>query len=173
MLPKRYENIIFVLTKGNNLKNIDMKKIIIIAMAMVSAFAVHAQTTDNIPSQDQLELISMNDGASKYYSNTGSYSVDEAGRVSGPVLTFHENGSLEEKGALLMGKKQGDWSKYSPAGTKINEAHYSNGQKDGDWKVWDANGTLRMELSYKNGKRVGEWKFYDEQGNLQSTKDYN
>lgn len=149
-----------------------MKKLIIIALAVVSTVALNAQNSSSLQSDD-MDLISMNDGESKYYSNSGAYSVDEAGRVSGDVLTFHDNGNLEEQGALLAGKKQGSWTKYSPEGVKMNEAHYSNGQKDGNWKVWDANGTLRMELSYEKGKRIGTWKFYDEAGKLESSKDYN
>ncbi|NEN22947.1 hypothetical protein G3O08_05470 [Cryomorpha ignava] len=150
-----------------------MKKLILIAITIISAAVVNAQTNSSLQSIDEMDLISMNDGESKYYSNNGDFSVDEAGRVSGQVLTFHENGNLEEQGALLLGKKQGGWTKYSADGIKMNEAHYSNGQKDGDWKVWDANGILRMELSYYDGKRVGTWKFYDESGKLQSSKDYN
>lgn len=108
-----------------------------------------------------------------YYNSASTpYIIDEAGRITGRHLTFHENGQLETVGNYRNGIKHGLWMSYDESGNALSQAYYTDGRKDGAWKVWDANGTLRCEMYYKFGKRVKTWKFFDESGSLIDDKTY-
>ena len=151
-----------------------MKKTIISLIAglvaMGGAYAQIAPISDRV---EYTELVSNYDNStSQYLTRNAAYSVDEAGRVSGSIISLHENGKLEETGVLRKGLKHGDWTKYNVRGKKISEAYYIDGQKDGLWKVWDEEGVLRVEMEYDKGKRVGNWKFFDENGKLLNEKSY-
>ena len=171
MLRKRYLSI----TETINLRV--MKKFItVIAVCLAGVFNfTHAQTPTNIESTDRGDLVALSDveNAQGYYAVNSSYSIDDAGRVSGKVLSFYSDGDLQETGTYLSGQKHGKWLKYSESGILLNEGNYNQGQKDGSWKVWDENGTLRLEFHYKNGERVGTWKMYNDQGEEINTQVYN
>lgn len=149
-----------------------MKKIILLVGVMIAAVVVNGQNVVNKSAIFDGELVSISEVKSGLYAFSSGYEVDAKGNVSGKVLSFYDNGNLQEVGSLIAGKKNGTWFSYDSQGNKINQAEYQNGQKDGEWKVWDANGTLRMEFNYADGKRVGNWKMYDENGQLVKETDY-
>jgi len=153
-----------------------MKKLIIVLVCIAGAFNfTYAQTPEDIESTDRGDLVALSDveNAQGYYALNSSYSIDEAGRVSGKVLSFYNDGDLQETGSYLSGEKHGKWMKYSENGVLLNEGKYNKGLKDGSWKVWDENGTLRLEFHYENGQRVGTWKMYNEQGKEINEQVYN
>ncbi len=139
---------------------------------MISVAALNGQTYSDVQGDDYTELISMNNSDVKYYASNSDYSVDELGKVSAKVQSFHGNGTLDEQGILMNGRKMGTWSKYDENGSKISQGEYTDDKKDGKWKVWDSNGVLRVEMSYENGKRTGTWKMFDEAGKLINQQDY-
>ncbi len=153
-----------------------MKKLILVAACLAGATNfLYAQQPDKIKEYNKSELVALSESESTegYYAINSSYSIDEEGRVSGKVLSFYDDGDLQETGTYLLGAKHGRWLKYSDTGILLNEGNYNQGQKDGSWKVWDENGTLRLEFHYENGQRVGTWKMYNENGEEIKTEVYN
>jgi antitoxin component YwqK of YwqJK toxin-antitoxin module len=153
-----------------------MKKIILVVACLAGAINfLYAQEPDNQVNYNKSELVALSESESTegYFALNSSYSIDEEGRVSGKVLSFYNDGDLQETGSYLMGEKHGKWLKYSESGILVNEGNYNQGQKDGTWKVWDENGTLRLEFFYENGQRVGTWKMYNEKGEEINTQVYN
>lgn len=149
-----------------------MKNIAILVFSLLLTSALSAQQVINRSAIYDGEILELSGASSDLYAYSSSYSVDASGKVSAKVLSFHENGNLDEMGILLNGQKHGTWLRYDENGVKLNEANYSLGQKDGEWKVWDANGQLRMVYNFNEGKRAGDWLMYDEQGNLTEQKSF-
>jgi len=153
-----------------------MKKLILVVACLTGALNfLYAQTPENIESITKSDLVALSESENSrgYYALNSSYSIDDEGRVSGKVLSFYNDGDLEETGTYLMGEKHGKWMKYSDSGILLNEGNYNMGKKDGVWKVWDENGTLRLEFHYNDGQRIGTWKMYNEQGEEINTQVYN
>ncbi len=146
------------------------KKWILVFASLLMGIVVHSQSTSGTTNvaNSQVEVAD-----NVYYNGNSATTVDDEGRVSGSIISYHGNGKLEETGLLLKGQKHGAWYKYSATGALLNEAHYKNGQKDDLWKIYDTNGVLRMKMSYDEGKRVGTWLMYDEAGKVTSEKTYN
>src|SRR5690554_6051401 len=128
-----------------------------IAMTAISA-GVYAQHG---------ELVSMNEETRKtYYTTNNEYTVENDGSYTGNIVSYYENGQIEEIGTMAANIKEGHWNRFDEAGNKIAIAQYRQGQKHGTWKVWSPEGVLRVVMEYDKGKRVGTWKFYDDLGNL-------
>ena len=150
-----------------------MKNLIIILIFSVNAcLSGTAQVATNLSDYTDGELVTLSDNEKEYFMNKASYVKDAQGLKSGEILSFHENGNLEESGVLMANKKFGTWKKFSEGGRLIAEANYVNDRKDGIWKVWDENGTLRLQFEYDNGNRVGTWLMYDESGTLVNSESY-
>jgi len=118
------------------------------------------------------EIVSLRESQAGLYAYSSGLNVDDKGHVSGKVLSFHENGNLNELGSLIKGEKHGQWLRYNQDGIKLNEANYQFGKKDGIWKVWDSEGNLRMKFQFEDGKRIGEWVSYDATGKIIEEKTY-
>jgi len=152
-----------------------MKKLIniIVAVAVLAlTVQVNAQNVINKSAIYDGEIVSISEQESGLFAYSSGLKIDNEGVVSGKVLSFYENGNLNETGTLIGGEKHGSWLRYSDNGALLNQANYNRGKKHGIWKVWDAEGNLRMKYEYDDGKRIGEWVSYDSEGNIESTKNY-
>ena len=149
-----------------------MKKLVLVLLGAFLTIAVSAQQVINKSAIYDGEIVSLKESSANLYAYSSGYDVDEQGRVTGKVLSFHENGNLQEIGTLTKGQKHGSWISYDPSGNKINQASYLNGKKHGEWKVWDSQGNLIMEFAYDNGQRKGTWKMYDADGNVTQETQY-
>lgn len=119
----------------------------------------------------QGELVNLNESAQKsYYTNNSEYTFENDGSYTGDVVSYYDNGQIEEMGAITANNKEGYWNRYDQAGNKIAVAQYRQGMKHGTWKVWSSEGVLRVVMEYDKGKRVGTWKFYDDNGNITEEK---
>lgn len=168
-LRKRYLSI------TETVKQKVMKKSILVVACLAGALNfLYAQESEISKEYNKSELIALseNENVEGYYAINSSYSIDDEGRVTGKVLSFYNDGDLQETGTYLLGNKHGRWLKYSESGVLLNEGNYNQGQKDGSWKVWDENGTLRLEFEYENGQRIGTWKMYNEKGEEINTQVY-
>lgn len=141
-------------------------------LAFFLAGTLSAQTVSQFDAENYVALENSGDAKVTYYASNDTYSMNEAGKVSAQIQSFHENGSLSEQGMLIDGMKHGTWKKFDNEGNVTTEGTYHMGQKDGAWKVWDQD-TLRVEMNYDKGKRIGLWKMYDSEGNLTAEKNYN
>jgi antitoxin component YwqK of YwqJK toxin-antitoxin module len=148
-----------------------MKNITLGAMlAFFLAGTLSAQTLAQLEQSDYT-ILENNDSQVTYYADNADYKINSAGKVSAQIMSFHQDGSLEERGALLEGQKHGAWTKYDESGNLMSSGSYVLGQKDGKWKVWEGN-VLRVEMEYNKGQRAGTWKMYDANGNLTAEKTY-
>jgi antitoxin component YwqK of YwqJK toxin-antitoxin module len=149
-----------------------MKKIMILFGAVLIALSSTGQNVINKSAIYDGEIVAIKESTAGLYAYSSGFDVDDQGNISGKVLSFHENGNLNELGTLVKGEKHGQWLRYSEEGTKLNQANYLFGKKDGVWKVWDSNGNLRMKFQFEEGQRVGEWISYDSEGNIIEEKTY-
>ncbi len=90
------------------------------------------------------------------------------GKIEGPWTSFHENGTVKEKGEYTEGSRSGKWEFYNKEGTLIQKGNYKKGKPDGLWKWYYENGSLRREESYLRGREDGESEEFDEEGELLS-----
>lgn len=152
-----------------------MKKIFLICVALMGVAAYSsAQNTKIVFDADYVETDRSFDGQYLVYADTDAkpYRVDSKGRLSGKLITYHDNGQIETVGEMYKDVKNGLWTAWDENGNRVNEGNFMYGAKDGIWRVWDENGALRYEMHYRNGKRVHTWKIYDENGNLTEEKSY-
>jgi len=85
---------------------------------------------------------------------------------------FNDNYTLNAKGSVVDGKKNGHWDFFYANGQKMLEANYSADIKNGAYNSYRENGIPFFRGFYINGQRANIWEFYDEQGNLAGTKDF-
>ena len=71
------------------------------------------------------------------------YEVNSQTPFSGRVVSYYENGRLEEK------------------------ANYKDGKEDGLWEYYFENGQLQGKGNYKDGKEDGLCEYYFENGQLE------
>lgn len=146
-----------------------MKRLILICVVIFGAAAYSsAQNTKIVFDENYVETDRSFDGEYLVYADADSepYRVDSEGRVSGKLITYHDNGAVETVGEMYKDMKNGLWTVWDENGNRVNEGNFIYGKKDGMWRVWDENGTLRYEMHYRKGKRVHTWKVFDENGAL-------
>ena len=85
---------------------------------------------------------------------------------------FNENYTLNAKGLVRDGKKEGRWEFYYANGKKQMEALYKNDIPEGAYNSYRETGIPYFLGFYINGKRAGIWEFYDAEGNLAGTQNF-
>jgi antitoxin component YwqK of YwqJK toxin-antitoxin module len=76
------------------------------------------------------------------------------GKPCGLVMTYHENGTLNETGIFLKGKWLGEYKFYYPNGQAQQSFNFdSNGKRVGYQRTYYENGLIQIiAASYNNGK---------------------
>ncbi len=95
------------------------------------------------------------------------YSGDEEMRFQ-----FNDNYTLNFRGMVKNGVKDGRWEFFYATGQLRMEAIYSNGVENGVYNSFRENGIPYFRGFYINGQRANIWEFYDEAGNLVGRHDY-
>ncbi len=85
---------------------------------------------------------------------------------------FNDNYTVNAKGLVRNGKKEGKWEFFYATGQKMLEAIYNAGLENGSYNSYRENGVPYFLGLYINGKRAGVWEFYDEAGNLAGKQDF-
>ena len=93
---------------------------------------------------------------------------------NGPIITYHDNGRVKEKGQYDQGKKNGKWKIYNSKGTLDVIITYKMGEILSEKKpdqitesaTYHENGRIKEQGLTRNGERHGEWKKYDQKGDL-------
>ena len=85
---------------------------------------------------------------------------------------FNDNYTINTRGQVKNGLKEGRWEFFYANGQKMLEANYSKGIENGAYNSYRDNGVPYFRGFYINGQRANIWEFYDEQGNLVGTKDF-
>lgn len=85
---------------------------------------------------------------------------------------FNDNYTLNAKGKVKNGKKEGRWEFFYANGQKMLEATYIGGIENGAYNSYRENGVPYYRGFYINGKRANIWEVYDEEGNLVERKDF-
>ena len=93
----------------------------------------------------------------------------------GPIVTYHDNGRVKEKGEYIAGRKEGVWQVYSERGKLVQTVTYKKGkvvttaapEQVKDFATYHDNGRIKEQGITKNSKRDGEWKLYDNRGELE------
>ena len=93
---------------------------------------------------------------------------------NGPIIIYHDNGRVKEKGQYEQGKKNGKWRIYNSKGTLVLIITYEMGEVLNEEKpdiilesaTYHDNGRIKEQGLTRNGQRHGEWKKYDQKGDL-------
>jgi hypothetical protein len=111
----------------------------VVLLAAVSLLA-------NLRSQDPVET--------KYESGAvhERYSLDAAGRKSGPYLEFRPDGTVQRRCAYSADVLSGRDEQYANDGkTVLSSGEYRQGQKQGTWSYFDPDSARRKKVDYKAG----------------------
>lgn len=85
---------------------------------------------------------------------------------------FNDNFTLNAKGLVKNGVKEGRWEFYYANGQIRMEAMFNGGVENGAYNSYRENGIPYFRGFYINGKRANVWEFYDEAGNLAGRQDF-
>ena len=85
---------------------------------------------------------------------------------------FNDNFTLNARGMVRNGKKNGVWEFYYANGQKMLEAMYLEDVENGAYNSYRENGVPYFRGYYINGSRANVWEFYDEEGNLAGRQDF-
>ncbi len=85
---------------------------------------------------------------------------------------IYQVGDHKERGAFVIGLREGIWKYYFNNGKIKYEGFYSQGNPDKRHKYYYSSGVLKEDQYYELGIREKNWKKYDDQGNLVMTITY-
>lgn len=85
---------------------------------------------------------------------------------------IYQVGDHQERGAFVIGLREGIWKYYFNNGKIKYEGFYSQGNPDKRHKYYYSSGVLKEDQYYELGIREKNWKKYDDQGNLVMTITY-
>jgi hypothetical protein len=102
-----------------------------------------------------------------YYDNGQLVHVEVYvnGKVEGPQISYHPDGSKAYEGQSSKGKSVGRWVHWYANGKKQSESTYVDDQQDGPSMRWREDGTKWSRIDYSKGKETGQ-AAWDEQGKL-------
>ncbi len=119
-------------------------------------------------------------GALKIHHIWKDYNYDTADHT-----LYYENGSIKQKGTLILNKMHGYWTSYYKNGSLCEEGIFYYGNKNGLFKNYYTNGSIKIEKYYQydipnetwnyydiHGKKIAEELFYSN-GVIQRRKDFN
>ena len=86
---------------------------------------------------------------------------------SGKYIDYYNNGKIQNEGALLNGKLNGELIVYYTTGIKKSVTNYKDGIRHGSWIDYYQNGKLMRINEFVNGKRNRTGKMYFINGQLQ------
>lgn len=90
----------------------------------------------------------------------------ENGEYEGEVLSYYNDGSLQERRTYNKGKEEGKRVFYYPNGKIQSEQEYVSNKREGEGKTYYENGVLRAEFTYKNDRLHGIRQDFNKAGAL-------
>ncbi|EDP97130.1 nicotinic acid mononucleotide adenyltransferase [Kordia algicida OT-1] len=109
-----------------------MKKLLLIAVFLVSGTIAFAQNNDKPKLEKKGDLIE--------------------------ATYYHDNGEVAQIGFFnLKGKLQGEWKSFDANGKKTAVGNYENGKKVGKWFFWNTNQLSEVDYSGSKVKNVNTW----------------
>ncbi|WP_298507335.1 nicotinic acid mononucleotide adenyltransferase [uncultured Kordia sp.] len=110
-----------------------MKKLLLIAVFLVSGVAAFAQNSDKPTLEKKGDLVK--------------------------ATYYHDNGVVAQTGYFtLNGKLQGEWKSFDAKGNKTAVGNYDKGQKVGKWFFWNTNQLSEVDYNASKIKDVNTWK---------------
>lgn len=85
---------------------------------------------------------------------------------TGFVVSYHDNGLLDEKFSVKDGKYEGPYKQFHENGTLNVKTNFENGLEEGPYKEFHENGTLKTKVNFKNGLEEGQYEEFYEDGSL-------
>ena len=93
-------------------------------------------------------------------------------KYHGDQLFTFPDGSIEAKGKVFNGDKEGPWTVYYSNGKVSSEGVYVDGERDGEWKYYNREGKLTRKSNYRKGDLHGDYETYDDEGNIDFKANY-
>jgi len=90
----------------------------------------------------------------------------------GKQIFNYPDGTLEAKGEVFNGDKEGPWKTYHPNGKPASEGIYVDGNRHEEWKFYNENGILTRLSNYSHGDLNGDYETYDEDGDIDFKANY-
>ncbi len=93
-------------------------------------------------------------------------------RYHGNQTYFYPDGSIQSKGKMYNGLKNGLWSSYHENGKLAREGNYVSGNSHGEWKHYNDQGVLIRRSNYDNNELHGLYESYDDDGEIDFRANY-
>ncbi len=93
-------------------------------------------------------------------------------KYHGDQVFYFPDGTLEAKGKVFDGDKEGLWKTYHPNGQLASEGKYADGERNGEWKYYNEDGILIRVSNYVYGDLNGAYMTYNDKGDLDFKANY-
>ena len=105
-------------------------------------------------------------GLWRMWNNAGDL-LQEYYADNGPFKSWYPNGTMESKGEIVNGKREGEWSFYYINGQLFKISHYHADSINGKVIEYHYNGTKKFEGEYLDGKLNGYATWWFDNGDLE------
>ena len=105
------------------------------------------------------------------YRNKTYYEVNSNTPFTGVLLTYHQNGLVDERVTFKDGKRDGSREKYFMNGQLMVDSNYKNGKPDGFYESYWYDGRPWLKQNWKDGEADGIWETYNK-GRLYTRENY-
>lgn len=152
-----------------HIKVFNMKKLSLLLL-LCSLFFINCKNTSK-EKEINIQNIEVNKSEIKLNGNEGNWYYNNK-LFNGYMVTYADNGKLEQKVGFYNGKKQGIAKIWFPNGQLKVKSHYQQNKLIGSYKSWWPNGVLASEANYKNGKLQGVEKRWYASGQIAKQMTY-
>ena len=86
------------------------------------------------------------------------------GDLNGLSMSWHPSGELQERGLMVMGKRDGRWLSFWPSGKPSRVVDFDDGLPHGLWQKFHNNGKMALEGQMVRGRADGVWQGFNKAG---------
>lgn len=86
------------------------------------------------------------------------------GTLNGLSMSWHHSGELEQRGLMVMGKRDGQWLTFWPSGKPRRVVHFNEGKAHGPWQQFHASGHKDLFGHMTHGMADGTWQAFNDAG---------
>ena len=134
-------------------------KYLVVAFLAVISLNIQAQNTLLVFDNSPRNTSNFDGDKMAFYDQRDNSKVQD--EIIEPVVKYHSNGHLAEKGLIVNKKPEGLWKKYDENGRLLAKIKYKDGRKTGKWIIWNNDGKVIAKGRYNNdGDKTGNWIYW-------------
>jgi len=149
--------------RSSKTKTIIMKKIFLSIILLGFLFSCESPKTVDV--------------VEKYYQDGTAktiitYEISAKDSTAVSELQLHPNGAKKMEGAIVNGRREGEWISWHPDGSVWSTGRFEKGKREGESLIYYPNGQLYMKGSYLHGRKSGKWTVWDENGEVLTKNEF-